>query len=60
MKQQASGWPQGCDTPEKKKAYIDEYLEKEGIQLDASMISDTLNSGLYATAKIFLNSLWGK
>ena len=58
MKQEAAGWPEGGDTNEKKKAYIDEYLQKENITLDALKISE--NAGFYATPKISLNSLWGK
>jgi hypothetical protein len=57
-KQQASGWPSGCDTEEQKQAYIVEYLENEGIQLDWDSIEK--NPGKRSLTKLFLNSFWGK
>jgi len=58
MKQEAAGWPKDSVTDAQKDAFLSEYFEKEGVQLDPSKISK--NSGLYATAKFYLNSLWGK
>jgi predicted GIY-YIG superfamily endonuclease len=60
LKQQAAGWPTDCKTDEEKEKYIQEYLAFEHVKLDKLLISDKPNSGLYAIAKIFLNSLWGK
>ena len=58
LKQQASGYPQGCVTEEAKDLYIENYYEKEGILLDKNSIEK--NPGLRSLAKYFLNSLWGK
>lgn len=53
LKQEAAGF-EGDDV----KAYIADYDEKEGIELDPQKIQK--NKGIYKTAKFFLNSLWGK
>ena len=58
MKQQASGWPSWCKTEEDKQKYIEDYFEKEGIQLEYGKIMK--NPGLRALAKLMLNSFWGK
>ena len=58
IKQESSGWPEGCITEADKAFYIQEYFEKEGIQLDPSKIC--LNPGMRVTAKALLNSLWGR
>ncbi len=58
IKQEASGYPKDCVTPEQKQAYVSEYLEHEGIKLDPEKI--THNPGLRALAKLMLNSFWGK
>lgn len=58
MKQEASGWPSSCTTLEAKNKYINDFLHKEGIQLDFNNIST--NSGLRFVAKLMLNSFWGK
>lgn len=34
IKQDAAGWPEGCETEEQKREYIMLYKEKEGIDLD--------------------------
>ncbi len=57
-KTEASGYPHWADTPDKKQSYISAYAEKEGIHLDADNI--TKNPGRKATAKLMLNSFWGK
>jgi hypothetical protein len=58
IKQEASGWPKGCDTPEEKQQFIQTYAQREGVILNPdNMIK---NEGRRATAKICLNSLWGK
>jgi hypothetical protein len=58
IKQEASGYPKDCTTEEKKQQYVEEYLEREGIQLDPGKIE--YNPGLLALAKLTLNSFWGK
>ena len=57
-KTEASGYPHWTDSAEKKQSYISAYAEKEGIHLDADNI--TKNPGRKATAKLMLNSFWGK
>jgi hypothetical protein len=58
IKQEASGLPAGIDSDEQIEAYIAEFHDREGVQLDKAKIA--LNPGLRFTAKLFLNSLWGK
>jgi len=58
IKQESSGWPADCHTEEDKKAYVAEYLEKEGVQLDPATISK--NPGRRQVAKLALNSFWGR
>ena len=58
IKQEASGWPPECDTDEKKRNYLKEYKEHEGIKLDYQHIEK--NPGLHSLAKLMLNSFWGK
>ena len=57
-KQEAAGYPIGCDTPEEQQAYIDDYLQNQGISLRPDNIK--VNPGLKKTAKIALNSFYGK
>ncbi|TPX52990.1 DNA-directed DNA polymerase, partial [Powellomyces hirtus] len=56
--EEASGYPAWCKTKEDQQKYIDDYLQKQGIQLDAEKI--IYNEGLRCVAKLMLNSLWGK
>ena len=58
IKQEASGWPAGCETDEAKREYVAEYLHREGVQLDEKAIEN--NAGLRSLAKLILNSFWGK
>ena len=58
IKQEASGWPAECDTEEKKRNYLQEYEEHEGIRLDYNKVEK--NPGLRSLAKLMLNSFWGK
>ena len=58
LKQQAAGWPRWCVTEEKKQQYLSQYREKEGIDLDYESIQK--NPGRKQTAKLMLNSFWGK
>ena len=57
IKQQASGFPDWCVTDADKQKYVDNYLEKEGIQLDLDKIE--YNSPLRLLGKFMLNSFWG-
>ena len=57
-KTEASGYPHWADTPEKKTRYIADYASKEGIHLEPDHIEK--NPGRKATAKLMLNSFWGK
>ena len=58
IKQEASGLPAGIETEEAIQTYLEEFQEREGVVMDREKIA--LNSGLRFTAKLFLNSLWGK
>lgn len=58
IKQEASGWPPECDTDEKKRNYLKEYKEHEGIELDYQRIEK--NPGLHSLPKLMFNSFWGK
>ena len=53
VKQEAAGWPSWCTDNEKKRTYILNYQEREGIRLDISQIGK--NAGRRATAKLMLN-----
>jgi hypothetical protein len=58
QKQEASGFPSWCDTEERKQEYIRLYMEKEGVELDYGQIQK--NPGKRSSAKLCLNSFWGK
>ena len=58
MKQEASGWPEWCDTEEKKQEYITAYAKNEGINLVYKAIEK--NPGKRTLAKLLLNSFWEK
>jgi len=59
LKQEASGWPADVgDDEDKRRAYIQDFYEKEGNMLDYENIAH--NPGLHSLAKIALNSMWGK
>ena len=58
IKQEASGWPKEDMSEEEKRKYIQDYYEKEGIQLEYDNIKK--NPGLRTLAKLMLNSMWGK
>jgi hypothetical protein len=57
-KQEASGYPSTVDTEEKQQAYVQNYLVKEGIQLDHDNMS--VNKAMRNCNKLILNSLWGR
>lgn len=58
IKQESAGYPGWVTTEEEKQQYVHNYREKEGIQLDPELI--VKNPGRKATAKLMLNSFWGK
>ena len=58
IKTEASGWPKDCTTEERKRDYIERFEAREDIRLEYSKIEK--NPGLKATAKLMLNSFWGK
>lgn len=57
-KQEASGFPSSVSTVEEQNYYLDEYLNKEGIQLDKSKIEK--NPAKRFVFKLALNSMWGR
>ena len=58
IKTEASGYPHWATTPADKATFRDNYLEREGIALDETQM--VKNPGRKATAKLMLNSFWGK
>lgn len=58
IKQEASGWPAGCDTEDKKWDYLQDYEQHEGIRLDYNKVQK--NPSLRSLSKLMLNSFWGK
>ena len=58
IKTESSGYPRWADTEEKKEQYRFAYFDREGIWLDKTFIAK--NAGRKATAKLMLNSFWGK
>ena len=58
IKQESAGWPRWCVTPKDKARYVEQYREREGIQLNSSLIEK--NPGRKQVAKLMLNSFWGK
>ncbi|XP_069505099.1 uncharacterized protein [Ambystoma mexicanum] len=57
-KQEASGYPEGCDDPAARQKYIDDYYTHQGIRLRPEFIEN--NPSRRQLAKLCLNSLWGK
>ena len=58
LKQEASGWPPGCDTVEQRLAFLRAYEEHEGIRLDYELV--VFNPQRRQMAKYSLNVLWGR
>ena len=58
LKQESAGWPGWCTDDAQKQEYLRQYKEREGIDLDPQMVKK--NPGRKATAKLMLNSFWGK
>ena len=56
IKAEASGYPANCQTPEEKAKYLTDFERIEGLKLD----NVEPNPGLRTTAKLMLNSFWGK
>jgi len=54
LKQQASGWPQGCETLEQKQRYLAEFEQVEGIRLEMAKVE--FNPGLRMIAVIFFSN----
>ena len=44
LKQQASGWPQGCESQSDREHYINEFERVEGIRMDPDLVQ--VNPGL--------------
>ena len=57
-KLESSGWPSSCVTEEEKGAYVRKVKVTEGIELNPDRIE--VNPGRRASAKLMLNSMWGK
>ena len=57
-KQEASGWSGWCQTDKDKERYLQDYKDKEGIELDRDAIE--YNAGARTVWKQILNNLWGK
>ena len=53
LKQESAGWPAGVETEEQKAAYVRDYKEHEGIDLDPEKIA--VNPGRKSIAKLLLN-----
>ena len=58
LKQESSGYQQNVKSEEEKQAYIDQYLDHEGILLDKECIDK--NPGLRSLSKLALNSFYRK
>ena len=58
LKQEASGWPPGCNTVEQRQAFLRSYEEHEGIRLDYELV--VYNPQRRQTSKYSLNVLWGR
>ena len=58
IKTEASGYPRWVVSEEDKRRYRWQYAQREGIRLDETNIEK--NPGRKATAKLMLNSFWGK
>ncbi len=57
-KQEASGFPGWCETDAQKLEYIQLYKDREDVDLDPERIEK--NPGRRSSAKLCLNSFWGK
>ena len=57
-KQEATGFPNGVETPQQKQEFINSYHRATGIQLREENVKK--NPGLRFIFKLLANSLWGK
>ena len=57
-KQESGGWPEWATDTDTRMHYVEDYEEHEGIRLDSQKIRK--NPGKRSTAKLMLNSFWGK
>ena len=57
-KQEASGYPSTVNTAEKQQVYVQNYMQREGIQLDHDNMR--VNKAMRNCNKLILNSLWGR
>ena len=57
VKQESSDWLAWCTTEDLKKQYIENYKEKEGIELNFDAIKK--NPAVHAGSKSELNNAWG-
>ena len=58
IKTEASGYPHWATTPDEKCLFRTNYHAREGIELDETQM--VKNPGRKTTAKLMLNSFWGK
>ncbi|XP_056001762.1 uncharacterized protein LOC130048746 [Ostrea edulis] len=58
IKQEASGFPEDCQTAQQQQHYIEEIQQREGIAMNPADIQK--NPVRRTIAKLFLNCLWGK
>jgi hypothetical protein len=55
-KQESSDWPAWAVSDEQREQYVQQYRDKEGIELEKDKI--TKNEGMRALSKLMLNSFW--
>jgi hypothetical protein len=58
IKQEASGFPDQCQTAQQQQDYIEEIQQREGIMMN--LLDIEKNPVRQTIAKLFLNCLWGK
>ena len=58
IKARSSGYSHNVKSEEERQAYIDQYLDHEGILLEKECIDK--NAGLRSLSKLALNSFYGK
>ena len=58
IKQESAGYPSWVTSPEQQRQYVRDYKAREEIDLDPAMVKK--NPGRKTTAKLMLNSFWGK
>ena len=57
IKEEASGFPSDCNTPEKRQQHVNAYRQAEGIELNVNQIAK--NPARRQVAKLMLKSMWG-